>query len=194
MITSDKHKIHWWGIGANGSASMFWALTNIIGMPSKKGSGGRRNNYDKYSFKDGYKKVVNTRNPYEWITAVLFDHEKLDEFELYLGDKILDIQCIEQVKSWEEDGFTPDYFINCEDMYGSLLKIPELKEEAEEHEEKLREKVNTPKYDILGKGRARLVEGGWKPHWNQDLADLLLSNKYANRLFELTGYDKDSWK
>ena len=41
MITSDKHKVHWWGIGANGSASMFWALTNIFDMPFSKGDGER---------------------------------------------------------------------------------------------------------------------------------------------------------
>ena len=75
MITSDKHKIHWWGAGANGSASMFWALTNIYKMPFSKGAGGRRNNYEKDKFVDGYKKIVNVRNPYEWITAVLFDHD-----------------------------------------------------------------------------------------------------------------------
>ena len=106
----------------------------------------------------------------------------------------MDIQCIEQVRIWEEDGFTPEHFIKCDDMYGSILKIPELKEKAEEFGEKLSLRINTPKYDILGKGRQRLVEGGWKQYWNQDLADLLLSNKYASRLFELTGYDKDSWK
>ena len=194
MITSDEYKIHWWGIGANGSASMFWAFTNIFNMPSKKGAGGRRNNYDKDSFKKGYKRIVNVRNPYEWISAVLFDHDKLDDIELYLSDKLMDIQCIEQVKIWEDDGFTPEYFIKCDDMYGSILKIPELKEKAEEFGEKLSLRINTPKYDILGKGRQRLVEGGWKQYWNQDLADTLLANKYANRLFELTGYDKDSWK
>ena len=194
MITSDEYKIHWWGIGANGSASMFWAFTNIFNMPSKKGAGGRRNNYDNKSFKKGYKKIVNTRNPYEWITAVLFDHKQLDNFDDYIRNNLMNLELMKQVKQWEEDNITPDYFIKCDDMYGSLLKIPELKEDAEEHEEKLKEKVNTPKYDILGKGRARLVEGGWKPYWNQDLADLLLSNKYANRLFDLTGYDKESWK
>ena len=45
--------------------------------------------------------------------------------------------------------------------------------------------VNTPDYDELGKGRQRLVEGGWKQYWNQELADTVLANKYANRLFEL---------
>ena len=194
MITSDEYKIHWWGIGANGSASMFWALTNIFKIPFSKGAGGKRNNYEKESFKEGYKKIINVRNPYEWITAVLFDHDKLDDIELYLTDKLMDIQCIEQVKIWEEDGFTPEYFIKCDDMYGSLLKIPELKEKTEEFGETLSLRINTPKYDILGKGRQRLVEGGWKQYWNQDLADTLLSNRYANRLFELTGYDKDSWK
>ena len=194
MITSDEYKIHWWGIGANGSASMFWAFTNIFNMPSKKGAGGRRNNYDKDSFKKGYKRIVNVRNPYEWITAVLFDHNRLDELELFISDKLMDIQCIEQVKIWEEDGFTPEYFIKCDDMYGSLLKIPELKEKTEEFGERLSIRINTPEYDILGKGRQRLVEGGWKQYWNQDLVDLLLANKYANRLFEITGYDKESWK
>lgn len=194
MITSEEYKIHWWGIGANGSASLYWAFTNIFNMPSKKGAGGRRNNYDKDSFIDGYKKIVNVRNPYEWITAVLFDHDSLNEMELHLGDKIMDIHCIKQVKIWEEDNITPDYFIKCEDMYGSLLKIPVLKEKTEELGEKLKLRINTPDYDVLGKGKQRFVEGGWKQWWNQDLADLLLSNKYANRLFELTGYDKESWK
>lgn len=194
MITSDEYKIHWWGIGANGSASMFWAFTNIFNMPSKKGAGGRRNNYDNDSFKKGYKRIVNVRNPYEWITAVLFDHNRLDELELFISDRLMDIQCIEQVKIWEEDGFTPEYFIKCDDMYGSLLKIPELKEKTEEFGERLSIRINTPEYDILGKGRQRLIEGGWKQYWNQDLVDLLLANKYANRLFEITGYDKESWK
>ena len=36
MITSDKYKIHWWGIGANGSATMFWAFTNLFNMPTKR--------------------------------------------------------------------------------------------------------------------------------------------------------------
>ena len=84
MITSDKYKIHWWGIGANGSATMFWAFTNLFNMPTKKGAGGRRNNYDNNSFKNGYKKIVNTRNPYEWITAVLFDLYQLYNFDDYL--------------------------------------------------------------------------------------------------------------
>ena len=55
MITSDKHKIHWWGVGANGSASMFWALTNIFKMPFSKGAGGKRNDYEKQNFKKGKK-------------------------------------------------------------------------------------------------------------------------------------------
>jgi len=194
MITSDKHKIHWWGAGANGSASMFWALTNIYKMPSKKGAGGRRNNYDKDSFKEDYKKIVNVRNPYEWITAVLFDHDELDNFDYYIKNRLMNLICISQVKEWEEDNFTPDYFIRCEDMYGSLLNIPELEEDAVTNTFELLPVVNTSGYDELGKGRQRLVEGGWKQYWNQDLADVVLNNKYANKLFELTGYDKESWK
>ena len=84
MITSDEYKIHWWGIGANGSASMFWALTNIFDMPFSKGDGGKRNDYEKDNFIEGYKKIVNVRNPYEWITAVLFDHNELDNFDYYI--------------------------------------------------------------------------------------------------------------
>jgi hypothetical protein len=194
MITSDKHKIHWWGVGANGSASMFWAFTNLFKMPFSKGAGGRRNNYEKDSFKKGYKKIVNMRNPYEWITAVLFDHGYLDDFENYIKNNLMNLICISQVKKWEEDGFTPDYFIKCDDMYNSLLEIPELKKETEELGDELFFTINTPDYDELGKGRQRLVEGGWKQYWNQELVDVLLSNKYANKLFELTGYDKESWK
>ena len=194
MITSVKHKIHWWGAGANGSASMFWALTNIYKMPFSKGAGGRRNNYEKDKFVDEYKKIVNVRNPYEWITAVLFDHDELDNFEDYINNNLMNLICISQVKKWEDDGFTPDYFIRCEDMYGSLLNIPELEEDAVTYTFELLPVVNTPEYDELGKGRQRLVEGGWKQYWNQELADAVLSNKYANRLFELTGYDKESWK
>ena len=194
MITSDKHKVHWWGIGANGSASMFWALTNIFDMPFSKGDGGKRNDYEKDNFIKGYKKIVNVRNPYEWITAVLFDHNELDNFDYYIKNKLMNLICISQVKQWEEDGFTPDYFINCEDMYGSLLMIPHLKVETLQDNYELMQVINTPDYDELGKGRQRLVEGGWKQYWNQELADVVLSNKYANRLFELTGYDKESWK
>ena len=194
MITSDKYKIHWWGIGANGSATMFWAFTNMFDMPSKKGAGGRRNNYDNNSFKNGYKKIVSTRNPYEWITAVLFDHNQLDNFEDYLTDNLMNLELMKQVKQWEEDGFTPDYFIKCDDMYGSLLEIPELKAKTEELGDELFFTINTPDYDELGKGRQRLVEGGWKQYWNQELVDNVLSNKYLKRLFDLTGYDEDSWK
>ena len=194
MITSDKYKIHWWGIGANGSATMFWAFTNLFGMPTKKGAGGRRNNYDNNSFKDGYKKIVNTRNPYEWITAVLFDHKQLDNFDDYLKNNLMNLELMKQVKEWEEDGFTPDYFIKCDDMYGSLMEIPELKEKAEELGDELFFIINTPDYDELGKGRQRLVEGGWKQYWNQELVDNILANKYFKRLLELTGYDEESWK
>tara|TARA_R100001594_G_scaffold65254_2_gene99490 strand:+ start:1327 stop:1911 length:585 start_codon:yes stop_codon:yes gene_type:complete len=194
MITSDKYKIHWWGIGANGSATMFWTLTNLFNMPSKKGAGGRRNNYDNNSFKKGYKKIVNTRNPYEWITAVLFDHNQLDNFDVYLKNNLMNLELMRQVKEWEKDGFTPDYFINCDDMYGSLLKIPELKAKAEELGDELFFTVNTPDYDTLGKGRQRLVKGGWKQYWNQELVDNVLANKYLKRLFDLTGYDEESWK
>ena len=194
MITSDKHKIHWWGAGANGSASMFWAFTNLFKMPFSKGAGGRRNNYEKDSFKKGYKKIVNMRNPYEWITAVLFDHKQLDNFDDYLKNNLMNLELMKQVKQWEEDGFTPDYFIKCDDMYGSLMEIPELKEKAEELGDELFFIINTPDYDELGKGRQRLVEGGWKQYWNQELVDNLLANKYLKRLFELTGYDEESWK
>ena len=79
-------------------------------------------------------------------------------------------------------------------MYGSLLMIPHLKVETLQDTYELMQVINTPDYDELGKGRQRLVEGGWKQYWNQELADVVLSNKYANRLFELTGYDKESWK
>ena len=103
MITSDKYKIHWWGIGANGSATMFWAFTNLFNMPTKKGAGGRRNNYDNNSFKNGYKKIVNTRNPYEWITAVLLDHNQLDNFDDYLKKNLMNLELMKQVKEWEED-------------------------------------------------------------------------------------------
>ena len=106
----------------------------------------------------------------------------------------MNLICISQVKEWEEDNFTPDYFIRCEDMYGSLLNIPELEEDAVTNTFELLPVVNTPEYDELGKGRQRLVEGGWKQYWNQELADTVLANKYANRLIELTGYDKESWK
>ena len=181
MITSDKYKIHWWGIGANGSATMFWAFTNLFNMPTKKGAGGRRNNYDNNSFKNGYKKIVNTRNPYEWITAVLFDHNQLDNFDDYLKKNLMNLELMKQVKEWEEDGFTPDYFIKCDDMYGSLMEIPELKEKAEELGDELFFIINTPDYDELGKGRQRLVEGGWKQYWNQELVDNILANKYKNQ-------------
>ena len=106
----------------------------------------------------------------------------------------MNLELMKQVKEWEEDGFTPDYFIKCDDMYGSLMEIPELKEKAEELGDELFFIINTPDYDELGKGRQRLVEGGWKQYWNQELVDNILANKYLKRLFELTGYDEESWK
>jgi len=188
MITSDEYKIHWWGVGANGSASMFWAFSNIFKMPVNK-----RNNFE-LPFKTGYKKIVNVRNPYEWITAVIFDHGQLENFDSYIRNDLMNLQCLYQVKEWEDNNFTPDYFIRCEDMYGSLMKIPELKDKTEEFGDELFFTINTPDYDELGKGRKRLVENGWKQYWNQELVDIVLANKYVERLFDLTEYDKESWK
>jgi len=196
MMTSHRYKFHWWGIGANGSASMSWALNNIFNVPYevKDLNFGRRNSMGD-DFWEDYDILVNARNPYEWIVASLFDLDVLDSFDEYLRENLMNVQCVMQVKMWEDAGVEPTHFIRCEDMYGSLLKLPRLKEgiETENLSKDLMSAVNTPDYDKLGKGRNRLVASGWKQYWNQELVDFILENKYVNRLFE-AGYDKESWK
>ena len=197
MITSHEYKFHWWGVGANGSASMFWALTNIFDVPidaSKTDINHCNRNTIGDKFISGYDIIVNVRNPYEWIVASLFDLRVLDNFEEYIRENLMNIQCIKELEYWENAGITPNHFIKCEDMYGSLLDIPNLTAKTLQDTHQLMSKVNTPDYDELGKGRKRLVESGWKQYWNQELVDFVLANKYVDRLFTLTGYDRESWK
>ena len=122
----------------------------------------------------------------KWVKSLSEANENLqtllDNFDDYLKKNLMNLELMKQVKEWEEDGFTPDYFIKCDDMYGSLMEIPELKEKAEELGDELFFTINTPDYDVLGKGRQRLVEGGWKQYWNQELVDNILANKYLKRL------------
>ncbi len=160
MMTSHRLKLHWWGIGANGSASMSYALSNVFNVPYevKDLNYGRRNSMGD-DFWEGYDILVNARNPYEWIVASLFDLDVLDHFDEYLRENLMNVQCVMQVKMWEDAGVNPTHFIRCEDMYGELMKLPKLKEvvETENLSDKLMATVNTPNYDKVGKGRQRLV-------------------------------------
>ena len=61
----------------------------------------------------------------------------------------MNLELMKQVKEWEEDGFTPDYFIKCDDMYGSLMEIPELKEKAEELGDELFFTINTDHFKFF---------------------------------------------
>ena len=72
--------------------------------------------------------------------------------------------------------------------------FPNLTSKTLQYTHELMSKVNTPNYDELGKGRQRLVKSGWKQYWNQEIVDFILANKYVDRLFTLTGYDRESWK
>ena len=177
MMTSHRYKFHWWGIGANGSASMSWALNNIFKIPYevKDVNFGRRNSMGD-NFLEGYDILVNARNPYEWIVASMFDLDVLDIFDEWLRENLMNVQCIMQVKMWEDAGVEPTHFIRCEDMYGSLLSIPRLKAKTLQDTHELMSAINTPDYDKLGKGRNRLVASGWKQYWNQELVDFILKS------------------
>jgi len=191
MITSHVYKVHWWGVAANGSASMCWAFQNIFRIDYDKDNinCGRRNTVGT-KFIDGYEIIVNARNPFNHVVAEMYDLEHLENFDEFIKTGLGTLQCVKQVKWWEEAGITPTRYIKCEDMYGSLLKIPSLKAKTLECKDQLIPQINTVGYNRWGKGRQRLVES---KYWNEENVAIALENKYFNRLFE-AGYDKEGWK
>ena len=191
MITSHEYKIHWWGVGANGSASMCWAFQNIFRIDYDKDNinCGRRNTVGT-KFIDGYEIIVNARNPFNHVVAEFYELEHLENFDEFIKTRLGTLQCVKQVKWWEEAGITPTRYIKCEDMYGSLLKIPSLKAKALEVKDRLMPAINTVGYYNYGKGRQRLVEKGYLTEENVAIA---LENECFNKLFE-AGYDKEGWK
>ena len=89
MITSHEYKLHWWGVGANGSASMCWAFQNIFMVPYKNNINCGRRNTVGTEFIDGYEIIVNARNPFTHVIAEMHDLEHYNVLNKLNGGKKL---------------------------------------------------------------------------------------------------------
>ena len=187
---SNKFKYVWWGIGACGSGTMSTILKDEFDLNSDSS----RNTQGVPKGKEDYTLIVNVRNPYCWEISSYLDLVKGPEkkwqdgmFEQYLEEGGNDAILL-QLEVWEDK--LPDYFIRCEDMYSELQKIPILaNHEPSGGWESVKKTITNPTYK---RTREPITKEILSSYWNKDLIEMY-SERYK-RLFEITGYNLDSWK
>ncbi len=189
---SDNLKFIWWGSGACGSQSMQTLLEKEFDCKCsiKQPDGGFQSTRNKAGIpkgKEEYTLIINIRNPYYWELSGYLDSVKEGlsmSFKEYLKN---DTQGVVKGHYESIKKYKPDYFIRCEDMYSDMLKIPNLAARAEQ--EWVKAEINNPSY----KGsRKKITKKILSQYWNEGLAKEF-SKKYKE-MFEITGYDVDSWK
>ena len=181
MNYSDDLKIVWWGVGACGSGTMDSFLRNNYNF-----KGYSRNSSDIPEGKEDYTMITNVRNPYTWELSSYFDLSEGNNmtFEEFLegGGWVLNPSVL---SNNSQQHLYADYFIRCEDMYSEIQKIPIFKELPSETKEVL----SNPRYQ---KSRPFITRTILRDYWTKDLVKKF--SKRYERMFEITGYDMDSWK
>jgi hypothetical protein len=141
---------------------------------------------------EGYSLLTTIRNPYSlmvskykfWYPDFNFT---LENFSLFLEswfyhreDELSYLGCYNYLKR------TPDHFIRTESMYDDYIKVPFITKSEYYKSGQLfkdcNQKTNVSEYSDLD----------WRTFYNQTSADNVFYN-FAH-IFELGGYDKNSWK
>lgn len=142
--------------------------------------------HEKYSF------ITTMRNPYTMMVP-LFKKTKekedwtLENFELYLDRYFYGEELPEMYfPCYNYSNREPDYIIRVESMLDDYLKIPHVRHteyyKSGELEKDCLVKENSSDYTNFD----------WRSLYNQNIADMVYYN-YA-QVFELGGYDRNSWK
>jgi len=190
---SDTNRFVWWNVGASATRTTSGLLKLYYDMCIKDSISGDliEGNYvhENCTPYEDYTIICSVRNPYSWIVKEFDDvvegGDIDDDFENFINTFREDShQPCSQVMDWENSGKFPDYYIKMEDMYSSFMEIPIL---ANKMGDELKEGLT------LSEG-APVVWRKWKPYYNEKLANRLYNYPYIKKLFELTGYDRDSWK
>jgi hypothetical protein len=101
----------------------------------------------------------------------------------YLYEEIHDVQ---RFPCYDHTIRKPDYIIRVESMLDDYLKIPHVK-----HTEYYKS-GELEKDCLIKKNSSDYTNFDWRSLYNQNIADMVYYN-YA-QVFELGGYDRNSWK
>lgn len=210
MNFSDTYKFIWWSTGGAATRSVAGIFQQGFDLKTDKegkiliDSAGSHDVGIPNNCSDDYKIICNVRNPYSWYVASFTD---LDMESLRETGKRLDFA--EYVKKTNGYDFNvsiqdrwegiraPDYFIKMEDIRGSIENMPVLqplpdidwdlhKENYYKHKDDKSESHR--EYDENG------VRCDWKKYYNQELADIVYNEPRMKEMFEISGYERDSWK
>ena len=138
------------------------------------------NNHERYQF------ICTTRNPYARLLSFYGDMPYFNRsdfeksLELHLFANHLHTEIIEIFNKRK-----PDIIIKFESLYEDLMKIPFIRNSSYIKSEKFTQLFNS-------KPHYRGFDYDWKDYYDKDLADLVYYNSLP--LFDVFGYEKDSWK
>ena len=209
MNYSDKFKFVWWSTGGAATRSVTGILQQSFGLNPEDPEGAGSHDVGIPEHCSDYKIICNVRNPYSWIVSSFTDEDmaklKRDGGRLNFDKFIKDPDSFNKIAlnthiydRWEELGIrAPDYYIKMENIRGSIENIPILQpnpdidwtlHEENQYMHKDDDSKTMRSYDERG------VRNDWKDYYNQELADFVYNDPRINKMFNLTGYDRDSWK
>jgi PKHD-type hydroxylase len=144
------------------------------------------NGHEKLSF------ITTLRNPYNMVVSHFkvptnkeqWTSEQFEQFLYsYLYEEIHDVQ---RFPCYDHTIRKPDYIIRVESMLDDYLKIPHVR-----HTEYYKS-GELEKDCLIKKNSSDYTNFDWRSLYNQNIADMVYYN-YA-QVFELGGYDRNSWK
>mgnify|MGYP000019358509 CR=1 FL=1 len=209
MNYSDDFKFVWWSTGGAATRSVCGILGQSFGLNPRDSDRASSHDVGIPEHCSDYKIICNVRNPYSWFVSAFTDedmHKLKSE-----GERLNFSECIKTPEwfrkialnvhiseRWEELGIkNPDYYIKMEDIRGSIENIPILQptpdidwslHEENQYKHKDDDSGTYRSYDEKG------VRNDWKKYYTQELADIIYNHPEIKKMFDLTGYDRDSWK
>jgi hypothetical protein len=203
VIANLKHRMFIWTPPKTGSTSAMDILKNL-GFNSYFNNSGyfiphkndpQHNHFCKLCNSHGnYSFITTLRNPYTIMSSYFlqtskdFDSANTKNFEDYLNFYFYDDKHLE-VKYFSCYNYSkrlPDYIIRLENMFDDYVKLPFVLGTDYYKSGQLKKDCT------VKKNPSQFPDFDWKSLYNQPLADIVYYN-FAH-VFELGGYDKDSWK
>jgi hypothetical protein len=142
---------------------------------------------------ENYSLITTLRNPYSLMSSyyIFFGkREELvsqDDFINYLENFFYGLESkFKYLQCYNHSKRTPDYTVRVENMFEDYLKIPFIFESKLNHSGELSNLCNIKNNTTPSKIT------NWKLSYNQGSADIVYYN-FAH-IFELGGYDRNSWK
>ena len=218
MNGSKKWGFVWWAVGDNAGRST-GSFLRTAGCPDLKVYTAREDGRIPWRTHDqgvpeeleGCPIISNARNPYAKAVSECADNNE-DYFTETGKDLIFEEWVVEQFEhsnasehmqsfgkepwvEWEKVGY-PNYHLRVEHLVEDMGKIKPIVDNAkkEDYNKAIKEHFETDIYvetrRMIGYKENGLLD--WERFYNQKLADYVYDQ--VGRCFELTGYEKDSWK